>query len=110
MPDDTRELVDLAVFHRGVLLAAALLLVGGLVGGWFWGRKGGRARAGLLRGLAVGLTGPVLLALWTAYNALEDHYGLDSVRALGINLALFVIVGILGGAALGCVWRRTGTD
>jgi hypothetical protein len=107
--DDTRELIDLAVFHRALVLLAGLLLVGALAGGWRWGHRAGQRRAGLLRGLAVGLSGLVALGLWTVYNAVENRYGLDSVRALLINLAIFVVVGLAGGTALGWVWRRTGS-
>lgn len=107
--DDTRELIDLAVFHRALMILAGLLLVGGLFGGWRWGNRSGQRRAGFLRGLAVGLLGLAVLGLWTVYNAVEDHYGLDSVHALLINLAIFVAAGLLGGAALGWIWRRTGS-
>lgn len=105
--DDRRELIDLVLFQRALVLSALGLLVGGLAGGWWWGRTGGAVRAGLTRGLAVGLIGPAALGLWSVYNALEDRFGLDSVHALLINLAIFVAAGLLGGAVLGWVWRRT---
>jgi hypothetical protein len=38
--------------------------------------------------------GPVLYILWRLYNAIENHYGLDSVKGLGISAVL--IVGTLG--------------
>jgi hypothetical protein len=30
-----------------------------------------------------------LYALWRVYNAIENYYGLDSVKALEINAAIF---------------------
>jgi hypothetical protein len=45
--------------------------------------------------LASALLGPVLFILWAVYNAIENHYGLDSVKALLINLVIFVLTGIV---------------
>ena len=41
-----------------------------------------------------GLIGPANFFLWTIYNAIENRFGLDSVSALLINLAIFVVLGI----------------
>ena len=40
--------------------------------------------------ILIGLIGPVNLILWSIYNAIENHFGLDSVVALIINFAIFV--------------------
>ena len=61
------------------------------------GRRNGTPKAGMVRGLSVGLLGPAALGLWVIYNALEDHFGLDSVAALLINLVIFLAVGVLAG-------------
>lgn len=37
--------------------------------------------------------------LWLIYNAIEDAFGLDSIKALLINAALFIGVGLLGRVA-----------
>lgn len=34
--------------------------------------------------------------LWLIYNAIEDAYGLDSIKALLINAALFIALGFVG--------------
>ncbi len=34
--------------------------------------------------------GPWVYVLWRLYNLIEDHYGLDSVKALGINAVLII--------------------
>ncbi|MCX7015649.1 MAG: LON peptidase substrate-binding domain-containing protein [Candidatus Sumerlaeota bacterium] len=40
------------------------------------------------------LCGPLVLALWGVFNAIEDRFGLDSLAALGLNAALFLSVGL----------------
>ncbi len=57
----------------------------------------GEARLWLVLGAAAG---PLNLLLWSVYNAIENTYGLDSVRALVINLILFLILGIVGGLVI----------
>jgi len=94
-----RELVDAAQvgIGLGVLSVAALIL--GVV--CFFRFRQGRApvwaRAAFLAGAAA-LAWP----LWLVYNGIEDHFGLDSVAALLINLALFALVG----TAAGLTFRR----
>ena len=50
--------------------------------------------------ILIGAIGPLVVALWFVYNSLMDHFGLDSVFALGINLVIFIAVGILIGLLL----------
>ena len=57
----------------------------------------GEARLWLVLGAAAG---PLNLLLWLIYNAIENIYGLDSVRALVINFILFLILGIVGGLTI----------
>src|SRR5436309_1499784 len=58
-------------------------------------------RAGSLAiGIALGLLGPINWLLWRVYNRIEDHYGLDSVKAMLLNLALFAALGLAAGAAI----------
>lgn len=108
MPDDTKELIDVASFTRLLVAAGVGLFIVSLVAGAAWGRRADAARAGLLRGLGAGLVGPAALALWWVYNRIEDRYGLDSVRAVLTNLAIFVVAGVLGGSLLAWLWRATG--
>jgi hypothetical protein len=42
------------------------------------------------------LAGPLVWVLWKVYNALENYYGLDSLKALGFNLIVFIAAGIMG--------------
>jgi len=104
--DEMRELIDLPTANaimRAVAmgLPAAGLVVGGVVGAAR--RRLGRDAAA---GLAIGLSGVVLWAMWQAFNAITNHYGLDSVKGLLVNLALFVVVGSAIGAGVGLVLRR----
>ena len=45
--------------------------------------------------------------MWLVYNALTDHNGLDTVRNVFVNLAVFVVVGLSIGFGVGTVVRRT---
>ena len=107
MPDDTRELIDIASFTRLLVAAGTGLFVVAVVAGVVWGQRAGAVRAGMLRGLGAGLVGPAALGLWWIYNRVEDDYGLDSVQALLTNMGIFVVAGILGGWLLRWLWRAT---
>jgi hypothetical protein len=104
---DTRELVDAQTVGMGlaVLSGLALLLAPALLA---LGKARGSAAAtqgALLSGCAV-----LLYPLWRVYNLIEDHYGLDSVAALLINLALFAVVGVTAGLLLRRFWPGEATN
>jgi hypothetical protein len=102
---DSGELVNLALVEQVILILAVGAPVAGLLLGLIWGALRRRPVPGALQGFSAGLLGPAVWALWRMYNAIEDHYGLDSVKALLINLALFVAIGVTLGTAIGW-WRR----
>ncbi len=103
---DLNEIVSVAAVSRlFVWLAIALPIVGAGVGA-VWAARKGSVRTGLLRGLTIGLIGPLNLVLWRVYNAITDRNGLDTVSNLAINLGLFVLVG----AALGLVFGRSARE
>ena len=108
MTDDTQELFTPGAFQRWLILAAVAVVIAGIALGIASRRSLGSARAALQRGAAVAFLGPLALLLWWLYNLIEDHYGLDSVPALLINLALFVVVGLTVGAVMAWIWRSTG--
>jgi len=91
--------------HLLRILAFGTLPVGFILG-VLVGALRHRLRVGLLLGLLCGLIGPAIWALWRLYNGVIGIYGLDSVRGLLINLALFVGIGVAAGIAIGLVWRR----
>jgi 4-amino-4-deoxy-L-arabinose transferase-like glycosyltransferase len=41
------------------------------------------------------LAAPLLLLLWRVYNAIADHYGLDSVVGFAVNAAIFAVSAVL---------------
>lgn len=41
------------------------------------------------------LIGPVIWGFWQIYNSIENYYGLDSVKALGINFLIAVGFGAI---------------
>jgi hypothetical protein len=101
MDPSTRELVDAA--QVGMLIAGLSALALAVVIG-----LGIRARANagpaVVKGALVSVVLAALFPLWLVYNGIEDHFGLDSVAALLINLALFAAVGTGGGMALRRFW------
>lgn len=104
--DDMRELVSMEAVER----VFALLAVGGpVLGGAIGAAMGARKRAVfgyLLRGLLLGGLGSANWLLWRMYSALTDHFGLDSVTNLLLNLAIFVALGVGAGLVLGYRFRR----
>jgi hypothetical protein len=94
---ELREIVDIAAVEKLFRLLAILGPVVGLILGAASGNRRKRLRSGALTGLLIGLLGTLNWLLWRTYNALTDANGLDSVKGLAINLALFVVVGVLLG-------------
>jgi hypothetical protein len=93
-----KELITLDQANRlmlALLIAAPVIgLIVGLV------RK--RASSGFLIGLGIGIAN---YALWTMYSALTGRLGLDTVKNLVLNLALFVVFGVLVGSCI--AWYQT---
>jgi hypothetical protein len=98
-----KELVTVEQAERVLRLLAVALPLAGLVIGAVVGAMRGRARRGLVIGLVIGHTGPATFVLWKVYNGIMARYGLDSVKGLLLNLALFVAVGLAVGLVVG--WR-----
>jgi len=73
MGDPNKELIS---FHQAQMLMLAVLVIGLLVGGGNF-------------------------ALWTLYNAITERLGLDTVKNLLVNLALFVVLGVVIGLGVG---------
>ncbi|MCX6359323.1 MAG: hypothetical protein NT029_05945 [Armatimonadetes bacterium] len=108
--DDMRELVTVEQATRlFVLVAIVLPILGAAVGAWLGSRRG-RPRRGLALGLLAGMAGPGNLALWRMYNGITDRLGLDTVRNLLTNLAIFAAIGVALGVAVGFVARRMGLN
>lgn len=93
------ELVTPQQSGMGVLIASGALLVVGALWGF---RKLGA------RGVLIGLAGPLLLGLWqghkwlTRYDAQSGYFGLDKVNVLGLEIVIFVALGV----TLGYCWNK----
>jgi hypothetical protein len=103
---DLREIVEVAAVERLFLLLVVIGPIVGLAIGAAVGARRQEARRGALLGLLAGLFGPLNWLLWRIYNVVTDRNGLDTVRNLVINLALFIVVGGVLGVALGYAFRR----
>lgn len=106
MAAEPGELITAEGFERILLVVAGVVMLAGVASGAIWSRSLG-PRAAWARGLVVASLGPAAFGLWMVYNTIENRYGLDSVRALLINLAMFVLVGLGASALIGWVWERT---
>ena len=59
-------------------------------------------------GLLCGMIGPGIWGLWLIHGGVVGRYGLDSVKGLLVNVALFVGIGVIVGFGVGLVLRRFG--
>jgi len=48
-------------------------------------------------GIGLGLAGPLNLLLWGLYSLTLDRFGFDSVKALFLNIIIFILIGIVLG-------------
>lgn len=106
--DEMRELVTVEQVDRLFLLLALAAPPLGAGLGALAGMRRSVAGRGAALGFAAGLLGPANLGLWKAYNAITDRLGLDSVANLVVNLALFVVLGVLAGLAVSHIMRQRG--
>ena len=115
--DPMKELIDESTVERAML---ALVVAGpllGLVGGLGWSAlRRTSARVGVVRGLAVGLSGPLVWVLWRLFSWLtrfqpaanpeQDYFGLERVDILLLNTVIFVAVGAVVGLAVRRIRER----
>jgi hypothetical protein len=103
---DLHELVDLGAIGRLFTMVAIVGPAAGLVIGGLYGSRRNSVRLRVLCGLLWGLLGVLNWLLWRVYNVITDRNGLDTVKNLVVNLALFVLVGVVIGA---CAARISGS-
>ena len=94
-----KELIDP---HQAQMLMLGILLAAPLIG-LAWGMIAKRVVMGALVGIAVGAGN---FALWTIYNSITERLGLDTVKNLVVNLAMFIGIGIVIGVIVGMAGRR----
>lgn len=104
------ELVSESQAHLLVTWFCVLLSATSLAAAAFLGFLPRRPPASRVRGAALGLyaaaLGPYVFLLWRLYNAVEDALGLDSLKALAVNAALFAGAGWLAAHGLARVLGR----
>ncbi|HEX8465556.1 MAG TPA: hypothetical protein VF627_13140 [Abditibacterium sp.] len=94
-----QELISPAQSNFLVLIASIALTVFG-AGLGFWAARG--------RGLIAALGGPLVFGLWqfhqwiTRYDPNSGYFGLDKVWVLGLEIIVFVALGVV----LGFLWNR----
>lgn len=102
--DEMREIVSEKMVNQAMLVIAIVApILGALIG-----LVVGMARKRLVevaRGLMVGSLGTVAWGMWHAYNAVTARFGLDTVKNLGINAAMFITAGIVIGWGFGYLWK-----
>ncbi|HEY3331573.1 MAG TPA: hypothetical protein VGK19_16200 [Capsulimonadaceae bacterium] len=89
-----KELITLSQANTLMLGLTVAIPIIGLV----WGVAVKRIKHGVVAGVLIGLGN---LAMWKVYNAITDHLGLDTVKNLLVNLALFVAIGVISGLLWG---------
>ena len=94
---ELHELFDLSIIGRVFTAAAILGPIVGVLIGCLIGARNKKLKRCIIVGLLWGLAGPLNWLLWRIYNAITDRNGLDTVKNLVINLALFVFVGVVIG-------------
>jgi len=105
-----RELVSPEQAEIIVRIVAIALVAVGVVGGGVASALVRTRRAALAAGALVAIAGALVYALWLVYNSIIARLGLDSVKALLINLAIFAVVGLGYGLLAGAIWRRIACD
>ncbi|HJT25119.1 MAG TPA: hypothetical protein VJ873_11130 [bacterium] len=79
-----------------IVLALSILVTLSSVGfGLFWNSRVEKTKKKIFWANVVisAVLGPVIWAFWQVYNSIENYYGLDSVKALGINFSIAVGLG-----------------
>ncbi len=104
--DDMKEIVTVEQAEHALRLAAVALPLLGLAVGGAAGAVRRRPARGAAIGVLCGLVGPAVWALWRMYNGIVGSYGLDSVKGLMVNIALFVAIGLAAGVGIGLLCRK----
>lgn len=89
------ELIDEQVFIGALNIAAIITIAIGaicLLAGWRLRHFGLR-----LSGITLAAAGVAIWLLWQVYFAVTEHFGLDSVKGLGVNILVFVVIGVVIG-------------
>ncbi len=95
-----KELVTTSEINRLFVILALVLPLPVLVATMLISRFSRVTKLWYRAGIAVALAAPFNLLLWKIYEANTHHLGLDTVNNVLVNLALFVVVGVIGGVII----------
>lgn len=104
--NDMKELITAGQINTLFTTAAVAGPILGAVIGTALGARRHELRRFALIGLLIGLAGPANLILWKMYNGITDKLGLDTVKNLIVNLALFAGLGAMAGVIYGFAARQ----
>lgn len=92
-----KELITEEQANLLILLLSIAVTAGSLVFAWVRGPKVQAPRRKLfwIQAVISAAVGPAIWCFWRVYNSIEDFYGLDSLKALGINFLIAVGIGVL---------------
>jgi hypothetical protein len=103
---ELREIVDIAAVSRLFTLLAVVGPIVGVAIGAAVGARRRNVRGGALAGMGFGLLLTLNGVLWQIYNLITDATGIDTVKNVVSNFALFVLVGLTLGAGIGLAQKR----
>ena len=95
-----RELIDPNAVEKGLLFAAVIGPLVGLIFGTIFGAHERCAWPRILAGALIGGLGTVIYGMWRVYGAVTDSLGLDTVLNLCVQLVLFAAFGAVLGLIL----------
>ncbi|MDE2127665.1 MAG: hypothetical protein KGJ62_13845 [Armatimonadetes bacterium] len=95
------EIVRTATVQHTFVILAIVGPIAGVCFGAAAGIRARRVRRTALTGLAIGCLGTANYLLWILYNGVVNHFGLDTVAAAAVSLAMFALVGGVAGAVAG---------
>jgi hypothetical protein len=91
-----KELITEEQAYQIILALSILVTLGSLGFGFFWNSRVDKAKRKLFWAniWITAFSGPAIWIFWQfIYNPIENFYGLDSVKALGINLLVALFLG-----------------
>lgn len=90
-----KELISEEQANWIILGLSIAIVLGGLGFGFFRSASSTDKKAHWARAVLVTVVGLAVWGFWNVYNSIENYYGLDSLKALGINFLIAVFLGVL---------------
>ena len=106
-----KELFDEQQMRWIVIAICVLASLISLLTGFYQTGKASKKQKKLLwaNSILFAFSGPVIWAFWLVYNAIEDFYGLDSLKALKINFLIVMGIALFFAAVHFWMGRTLGT-